>query len=86
MSTRPASAAIRPNATVIESGNGKILCVADIRGKISALNQLAKESNAVAIIHTGDFGFFGTTRLAISRCPTALTSTTYRGAKSAENQ
>ena len=28
-------------------------------GKISLLNQLAAEHNAKAIIHTGDFGFYG---------------------------
>ena len=28
-------------------------------GKISQLNDLAAEHNAQAIIHTGDFGFYG---------------------------
>ncbi|KAK9461085.1 uncharacterized protein V1516DRAFT_674986 [Lipomyces oligophaga] len=36
----------------------RILCVADIRGNLTILNQLAKELNATAIIHTGDFGFY----------------------------
>jgi hypothetical protein len=32
--------------------------VAEIRGKLSHLNELAKEHNASCIIHTGNFGFF----------------------------
>ncbi|KAJ8099256.1 hypothetical protein POJ06DRAFT_131616 [Lipomyces tetrasporus] len=36
----------------------RILCVADVRGQLSILNQLAKEHNASFIIHTGDFGFY----------------------------
>ncbi|CCJ28733.1 unnamed protein product, partial [Pneumocystis jirovecii] len=35
----------------------RILCVADIRGNISFLNELSKKVNAQYIIHTGDFGF-----------------------------
>jgi hypothetical protein len=31
-------------------------------GKLSQLNQLAAEHNAKAIIHSGDFGFFGAPR------------------------
>ncbi|KAJ1308306.1 hypothetical protein OPQ81_004019 [Rhizoctonia solani] len=44
--------------TVLDSGSGRILCIADIRGHLSTLNQLARDARAVAIIHTGDFGFF----------------------------
>lgn len=33
-------------------------------GNVSLLNKLAAEHNAKAIIHTGDFGFFGTSSLA----------------------
>ena len=44
---------------VIEGAGGRILCVADIRGQFSHLNTLAVEAGAVAVIHTGDFGFFG---------------------------
>ncbi|KAK9466606.1 hypothetical protein V1512DRAFT_263030 [Lipomyces arxii] len=36
----------------------RILCVADVRGQLSILNQLAKTHNASCIIHTGDFGFY----------------------------
>ncbi|KAG8968533.1 hypothetical protein FRB90_010808, partial [Tulasnella sp. 427] len=43
---------------VFDGPAGRILCVADIRGQHSQLNQLAQETNARAIIHTGDFGFF----------------------------
>lgn len=73
--SRPASASTRPAASpnprppqhqvntqtkVFDTPNGRILCIADIRGRLSALNDLAREHNACAVIHTGDFGFFGT--------------------------
>ncbi|KIK70083.1 hypothetical protein GYMLUDRAFT_34546 [Collybiopsis luxurians FD-317 M1] len=41
-----------------DTTHGRILCIADIRGRLSAINDLAREANAVAVIHTGDFGFF----------------------------
>lgn len=50
---------VNTQTTVLDSQHGRILCIADIRGRLSALNDLAREVNAVAIIHTGDFGFFG---------------------------
>ncbi|KIP05805.1 hypothetical protein PHLGIDRAFT_24898 [Phlebiopsis gigantea 11061_1 CR5-6] len=70
--SRPASTSTRPAASphpsvpyqvntqtrVFETGQGRLLCIADIRGRLSALNDLAREANACAIIHTGDFGFF----------------------------
>ncbi|CAJ0748346.1 18164_t:CDS:10 [Entrophospora sp. SA101] len=43
---------------VINTEDGKIICVADIRGDISRLNNLAEETNASYIIHSGDFGFY----------------------------
>ncbi|SCV70995.1 BQ2448_3757 [Microbotryum intermedium] len=43
---------------VISTQGGKILCVSDIRGALSTLNKLAAEHSAVAIIHSGDFGFY----------------------------
>jgi predicted phosphodiesterase len=66
---RPTSSTLRsplvrlptqPNdqTTVLGASNARILCIADIRGRLSALNELAREHNASAIIHTGDFGFF----------------------------
>ncbi|GAA6029753.1 hypothetical protein JCM8097_001032 [Rhodosporidiobolus ruineniae] len=49
---------------VINTEAGRILCVADVRGAISTLNQLAAEHSAVAIIHSGDFGFYEPSSLA----------------------
>ncbi|EPQ59741.1 hypothetical protein GLOTRDRAFT_136541 [Gloeophyllum trabeum ATCC 11539] len=64
-STRPALSPLpRPTQHVntqtklLDAVHGRLLCVADIRGRLSALNDLAREVNASAIIHTGDFGFF----------------------------
>lgn len=71
--SRPASASTRPAVSpnpapphqvntqtkVFDTAHGRLLCIADIRGRLSALNDLAREANAVAVIHTGDFGFFG---------------------------
>ncbi|KAI0366219.1 hypothetical protein BV20DRAFT_952738 [Pilatotrama ljubarskyi] len=70
--SRPASTSTRPTASpnprpqyqvntqtkVFDTAHGRLLCIADIRGRLSALNDLAREANASAIIHTGDFGFF----------------------------
>lgn len=69
-SSRPASTSTRPPVSphprqvntqtkVLDTNHARILCIADIRGRLSALNDLAREANAKAIIHTGDFGFFG---------------------------
>ncbi|BGP23747.1 ser/Thr protein phosphatase family protein [Rhodotorula toruloides] len=49
---------------VINTEAGRILCVADVRGAISTLNALAAEHSAVAIIHSGDFGFYEPSSLA----------------------
>ncbi|GAA6004792.1 hypothetical protein JCM11491_002231 [Sporobolomyces phaffii] len=49
---------------VINSQHGRILCVADVRGAISSLNSLAAEHNAVAVIHSGDFGFYEPSSIA----------------------
>ncbi|KAG2147925.1 hypothetical protein DEU56DRAFT_783179 [Suillus clintonianus] len=69
-SSRPASSSTRPavspnsrpqvntHTKVLDTTHGRILCIADIRGRLSGLNDLAREANAKAIIHTGDFGFF----------------------------
>ncbi|KAF9498250.1 hypothetical protein BDN71DRAFT_1443553 [Pleurotus eryngii] len=68
--TRPTSTSTRPAASpnprvqvntqtkILDTFSGRILCLADIRGHLSTLNELAREANAKAIIHTGDFGFF----------------------------
>ena len=70
-SSRPASASTRlgpsprpqqqvnTQTKLIDTVHGRILCVADIRGQLSSLNDRARDANAKAIIHTGDFGFFG---------------------------
>lgn len=70
-SSRPASSSTRPAVSpnsrpqvntqtkVLDTTHGRILCIADIRGRLSGLNDLAREANVKAIIHTGDFGFFG---------------------------
>lgn len=93
--SRPASASTRPAISplprqlntltkVLDTAHGRILCIADIRGRLSALNDLAREANAKAIIHTGDFGFFGAATLFIiilsSNAPL------YRGQQCGKNQ
>lgn len=50
---------VNTQTKVFDTAHGRLLCIADIRGRLSALNDLAREANASAIIHTGDFGFFG---------------------------
>ncbi|KAI8055505.1 hypothetical protein BDF22DRAFT_618205 [Syncephalis plumigaleata] len=40
------------------SGNARILCLADVRGNLAMIDELADKVNAAAVIHTGDFGFF----------------------------
>ncbi len=56
------AARVNPSSPKVlgQNNRGKILCLADVRGHLSNLNELAQENDAVAIIHTGDFGFFGT--------------------------
>jgi hypothetical protein len=44
-------------STIINGGTGRILCVSDIRGDYNNLNKMIEENKAVAVIHTGDFGF-----------------------------
>lgn len=56
---RNTSYTVNSQTRVFDTAAGRILCVADIRGRISSLNELAEESKVNAIIHTGDFGFFG---------------------------
>lgn len=51
--------AVNTQTKVLDAIQGRILCIADIRGHHSHLNRLAAEANAKAIIHTGDFGFCG---------------------------
>ncbi|KAJ5392984.1 hypothetical protein PENPOL_c014G03470 [Penicillium polonicum] len=51
------------NGRVIQSGPTRILCIADVRGNLKSLNELAKQARADHIIHTGDFGFYDDTSL-----------------------
>ncbi|PAV20590.1 Ser Thr phosphatase [Pyrrhoderma noxium] len=52
------STQVNTQTKVIDTVSGRILCIADVRGRLSSLNDMAREANAKAIIHTGDFGFF----------------------------
>jgi hypothetical protein len=79
--SRPASTSTRPGQSpnprpvyqvntqtnVLDTVHGRILCIADIRGRLSALNDLARDANAKAIIHTGDFGLFGERSFGLAR-------------------
>lgn len=59
-STLPASLRENVKYTVLgDDKHGRVLCLADVRGRLSTFNELAQETGAVAVIHTGDFGFFG---------------------------
>ncbi|KAL8655121.1 MAG: hypothetical protein Q9226_003170 [Calogaya cf. arnoldii] len=51
------------NGRIIQSGGTRILCVADVRGNLKSLNDLAKQARADHIIHTGDFGFYDDTSI-----------------------
>ncbi|KAN0087274.1 Protein of unknown function (DUF2433) domain containing protein [Elaphomyces granulatus] len=51
------------NGRIVQTGNVRVLCVADVRGNLRSLNDLAKQTNADHIIHTGDFGFYDDTSL-----------------------
>ncbi|KAF9438319.1 hypothetical protein BGZ76_008707 [Entomortierella beljakovae] len=47
-----------PTPQTINTPAGKVLCVADLRGNISQLNDLVDQTGAKVIIHCGDFGFY----------------------------
>ncbi|KAI0051455.1 hypothetical protein FA95DRAFT_1554545 [Auriscalpium vulgare] len=49
---------VNTQTKLIDTVHGRILCIADIRGRLTLLNDLARDTNAKAIIHTGDFGLF----------------------------
>ncbi|KAI9373568.1 hypothetical protein BJX61DRAFT_376171 [Aspergillus egyptiacus] len=60
----PGAAPLLPNnGRVIQNGPVRVLCVADVRGNLKSLNELAKQARADHIIHTGDFGFYDDTSL-----------------------
>lgn len=46
------------NGRVTTIGGTRVLCIADVRGNLASLNELAKQARADHIIHTGDFGFY----------------------------
>ncbi|EEH38359.2 ser/Thr protein phosphatase family protein [Paracoccidioides lutzii Pb01] len=55
----PGATALLPNnGRVIQTGGVRVLCVADVRGNLKSLNELARQARADHIIHTGDFGFY----------------------------
>lgn len=43
---------------VVQAGAARVLCIADVRGNLRSLNELARNARADYIIHTGDFGFY----------------------------
>lgn len=82
---RPVPYQVNTQTRVFDTGHGRLLCIADIRGRLSALNDLAREVGASAIIHTGDFGFFGTYPITPATC-TLFSYQIYRGVQSRSNQ
>ncbi|KAF4978689.1 hypothetical protein FDECE_18175, partial [Fusarium decemcellulare] len=60
----PGAAPLLPNqGRIIQTGPIRVLCIADVRGNLRSLNDLAKQARADHIIHTGDFGFYDNTSL-----------------------
>ncbi|KAL1306198.1 hypothetical protein AAFC00_004298 [Neodothiora populina] len=60
----PGATPLLPNqGRVIQSNGARVLCIADVRGNLRSLNDLARQAKADHIIHTGDFGFYDDTSL-----------------------
>ncbi|KAJ9614414.1 hypothetical protein H2200_002550 [Cladophialophora chaetospira] len=60
----PGAQALLPNnGRIIQSGPIRVLCIADVRGNLKSLNDLARQAKADYILHTGDFGFYDNTSL-----------------------
>ncbi|KAH0614843.1 uncharacterized protein H6S33_000479 [Morchella sextelata] len=59
----PQPVQLPPQQKIIEKSGVRILCIADVRGNLRSLNELAKKANADHIIHTGDFGFYDNSSL-----------------------
>ncbi|RDW74657.1 uncharacterized protein DSM5745_07319 [Aspergillus mulundensis] len=60
----PGAAPLLPNnGRIIQNGPVRVLCIADVRGNLKSLNELARQARADYIIHTGDFGFYDDTSL-----------------------
>ncbi|KAI9834069.1 MAG: hypothetical protein M1819_003354 [Sarea resinae] len=53
-----ASTLLPNNGRIVQAGGVRVLCIADVRGNLRSLNELAKQARADHIIHTGDFGFY----------------------------
>ncbi|KAK3069750.1 hypothetical protein LTR53_011667 [Teratosphaeriaceae sp. CCFEE 6253] len=55
----PGARPLDPNqGRVQQIGHARVLCIADVRGNLRQLNELARNAKADYIIHTGDFGFY----------------------------
>ncbi|KAK4637236.1 uncharacterized protein CLAFUR5_00445 [Fulvia fulva] len=55
----PGARPLDPNqGRVQQLGHARVLCIADVRGNLRQLNELARNAKADYIIHTGDFGFY----------------------------
>lgn len=55
----PGARPLDPNqGRVQQIGHARVLCIADVRGNLRQLNDLARNAKADYIIHTGDFGFY----------------------------
>ncbi|KAF3917743.1 hypothetical protein ABW20_dc0101590 [Dactylellina cionopaga] len=59
----PVPVVLPPSIVPVPKSNLRILCVADVRGDLLSLNELAKKTNADYILHTGDFGFYDNTSI-----------------------
>ncbi|KAL1842576.1 hypothetical protein VTK73DRAFT_3087 [Phialemonium thermophilum] len=60
----PGAVPLLPNqGRIVQTGPIRVLCIADVRGNLRSLNDLAKQARADYIIHTGDFGFYDDTSL-----------------------
>lgn len=60
----PGATPLLPNqGRVVQAGGARVLCIADVRGNLRSLNELAGSARADYIIHTGDFGFYDDTSL-----------------------
>ncbi|CAK1354754.1 unnamed protein product [Cercospora beticola] len=60
----PGARPLDPNqGRVQQIGHARVLCIADVRGNLRQLNELAHNAKADYIIHTGDFGFYDDTSL-----------------------
>ncbi|KAG0225376.1 hypothetical protein BGW42_004462 [Actinomortierella wolfii] len=55
-----------PSINTISTAAGKVLCIADLRGNISQLNDLVDQTGAKVVIHSGEFGFYGKSHVLCS--------------------